>query len=72
MEQTRAREMVVELTHPEYGAYLAVGNPVKMSDTHSVPLVAAPPAGQDTVDVLTSVAGLPSDKVRQLQERGVC
>lgn len=72
MEQVRVRDMVVELEHPEYGTYRAVGNPVKISDAEPPPLVAAPPAGYDTVDVLTSVAGLPVEKVDELHERGVC
>jgi len=72
MEQVRARDMVVELEHPVYGSYRAVGNPVKMSDTDSQPLVAAPPAGQDTRDILRALAGLSAAKVDELHERGVC
>ena len=30
-EQTRAREMIVELNHPVRGRFLTVGNPIKLS-----------------------------------------
>lgn len=62
MDQVRARDMVVELTHPSYGTYRAVGNPLKLSDTVQ-PLRPAPTAGQDTMAVLTELAGLSTDDV---------
>ncbi|MBW3562533.1 MAG: CoA transferase [Actinobacteria bacterium] len=71
MEQTRARDMVVELKHPEYGSYRMVGNPLKISDTEQQ-LGPAPTAGQDTRDVLTSLSGLTGDEIDDLVERGVC
>lgn len=64
MDQVRARDMVVELSHPACGDYRAVGNPVKLSDAVQ-PMRAAPTAGEDTMAVLTELAGLgPEDVAR--------
>lgn len=52
MPQVQARDMVVELTHPSYGHYRAVGNPVKISGSGPPLLKAAPEFGEDNADVL--------------------
>lgn len=71
MEQVRAREMLVELTHPGYGVYRAVGDPVRISDRGPRTWRAAPLAGEDTVDVLTQLGGLGDDQIRDLADAGV-
>ncbi len=65
MEQVHARDMMVELSHPVYGDYRAVGNPLKLSDAVQ-PMRAAPTIGQDTAEVLTELAGLSSEAVDQI------
>ncbi len=54
-EQVAARDMVVELAHPGYGRYRAVGNPVKISHSGPQPLRPAPPRGADTQAVLDAI-----------------
>lgn len=71
MDQTRARDMVVELRHPGYGTYRMVGNPLKISDVDDR-LRPAPTAGQDTREVLTSLAGLTGQEIDDLVDGGVC
>lgn len=66
MAQVRARDMVVELDHADYGSYRAIGNPLKISQ-HPQPLRAAPTAGEHTLEVLTELAGLTPDEVAALQ-----
>lgn len=65
MDQVHARDMVVELHHPTYGRYRATGNPLKVSDMEQ-PLRAAPTAGEDTVVVLTEVAGLAVEDAKRV------
>lgn len=65
MEQVRARDMVVDLHHPSYGDYRAVGNPIKLSAAEQ-PLRAAPTAGGDTMAVLTELAGLSPEDVTRM------
>jgi formyl-CoA transferase/CoA:oxalate CoA-transferase len=62
MPQVQARDMVVQLEHPAYGAYRAVGNPIKISGSGPQPLAPAPTAGQDTREVLGAL-GLSPDLV---------
>jgi formyl-CoA transferase/CoA:oxalate CoA-transferase len=62
MRQVQAREMVVQLEHPVYGTYRAVGNPIKISGSGPQPLAPAPTTGQDTGEVLGGL-GLSPDLV---------
>jgi len=50
--QIRAREMVQELTHPEYGAVRVLGIPVKLSDTPGKVEGAPPYFGEHNEEVL--------------------
>ncbi|MDE0831364.1 MAG: CoA transferase [Vicinamibacterales bacterium] len=53
--QIAAREMVVELPHPELGSIRSLGNPIKLSRTPAV-LDRPPPAlGQHTTEVLEAL-----------------
>lgn len=51
-EQVRAREMVVELHHPHYGSYRAIGNPLKISGSGPPQARPAPLLGEHTGEVL--------------------
>ncbi|HJQ94262.1 MAG TPA: CoA transferase [Acidimicrobiia bacterium] len=53
MDQVTAREMVVELSHPEYGTYKAVANPIKGVETPNRP---APILGEHTTEILEAIA----------------
>lgn len=65
MEQVDVREMVVELEHSAYGAYRAIGNPVKMLMA-TCEMRAAPRLGEHTAEVLAEVAGLDMHELRSL------
>lgn len=70
MEQTQARDMVVEPTHPQYGTYRADGSPLKISDSGAMPLAGAPTLGEHTFEVLTKLAGLTDHDVEVLRREG--
>lgn len=62
-----AREMVVELTHPEYGALRMLGIPIKLSDTPGVVENAPPRFGQHNREVLSKL-GYTEHEIRSLAE----
>ncbi len=55
--QLAAREMVVELAHPDLGPIRALGNPIKLSRTPAVLQLAPPRLGEHTAEVLDALAG---------------
>lgn len=57
MPQTAAREMVVELVHPVYGSYRAMGNPVKISASGPTLRRGAPELGEHNADLLSALTG---------------
>ncbi|MBI0436118.1 CaiB/BaiF CoA-transferase family protein [Roseomonas sp. KE0001] len=69
--QTRARNMVVEVAHPDGGAPVpALGCPLKFSATPAVPRGPAPRLGEDTAAVLRE-AGLDTATLERLREQGI-
>jgi formyl-CoA transferase/CoA:oxalate CoA-transferase len=68
--QIRAREMVQELTHPEYGSVRVLGIPVKLSDTPGK--VEGPPGyfGEHNEEVLGEL-GYSGEAIAQLKGGGV-
>jgi crotonobetainyl-CoA:carnitine CoA-transferase CaiB-like acyl-CoA transferase len=66
--QIRAREMVYELIHPEYGPLRVLGIPIKLSETPGALETAPPRFGEHNRDVLTSLGYDPTsieDLLRQ-------
>src|SRR5215831_14631588 len=59
-----AREMVVELTHPEYGPLKTLGIPIKLSETPGQVETAPPKFGEHNVDVLRAL-GFDSDQIAE-------
>jgi crotonobetainyl-CoA:carnitine CoA-transferase CaiB-like acyl-CoA transferase len=69
-EQVLARQMVVEVEHPQGGCVKMPGNPVKLSeqtDTYSPP----PLLGQHTEEVLRSLLGKSAHEIEMLRSEGV-
>jgi crotonobetainyl-CoA:carnitine CoA-transferase CaiB-like acyl-CoA transferase len=65
-----AREMVVELTHPEYGPLKTLGIPIKLSETPGQVETAPPKFGEHNVDVLRDL-GFDSDQIAEFERDGV-
>jgi formyl-CoA transferase len=60
---------VVEVDHPERGAYLTVGNPIKLSDSKSE-VTRSPLLGEHTDEILRDVLGFDAAKVAATHESG--
>ncbi|MBX2854377.1 MAG: CoA transferase, partial [Rhodobacteraceae bacterium] len=60
---------IVEVDHPERGAYLSVGCPVKMSDS-PVEVTRSPLLGEHTTEILASVLGYEGDDLERVLGSG--
>jgi crotonobetainyl-CoA:carnitine CoA-transferase CaiB-like acyl-CoA transferase len=68
-EQVLARQMVIEVEHPEFGVMRQTGNPIKFSgdlESHSP----ASPLGADTDTILTDVLGYSAERIAALRASG--
>ena len=70
-EQVLARNMVVEVEHPEGGSVKMPGNPVKMSGTPAEDYASPPLLGQQTDTVLGDLVGMGADEIAKLRKNGV-
>jgi crotonobetainyl-CoA:carnitine CoA-transferase CaiB-like acyl-CoA transferase len=68
--QTHAREMIRELTHPEYGPIKQLGIPVKLSDTPGQVEGPPPRFGEHNAEVL-SILGYSSEQIEECRRQGV-
>jgi len=69
-EQVLARNMVVDVAHPEGGSVKMPGNPVKLSGTPAEDYAPPPLLGQHTDDVLKSLVGMSDDEIEKLKSQG--
>jgi formyl-CoA transferase len=60
---------VVEVDHPTRGAYLTVGNPIKLSDSPTE-VVRSPLLGEHTDEILKSVVGWSDEQIAAARESG--
>ena len=60
---------VVEIDHPERGAYLSIGCPIKLSDS-VVAVQRSPLLGEHTEEILREVVGLSDDAIAEAKELG--
>jgi alpha-methylacyl-CoA racemase len=67
--QAEAREMVVELDQPGFGAVRQLGFPVKLSRTPAAIEKPAPALGEHTAELLAE-AGYSAEEIRALEEQG--
>jgi crotonobetainyl-CoA:carnitine CoA-transferase CaiB-like acyl-CoA transferase len=68
--QVLAREMLVQLAHPEVGTFKTTGLPVKLSRTPGRIARRPPLLGEHTDEVLRE-CGIADAEIRQLRDRGV-
>ena len=64
-----AREMVRELTHPEYGPIRVLGLPIKMSATPGI-VEGAPPRFGEHNRVVLSMLGYSEEQIREMGGNG--
>jgi crotonobetainyl-CoA:carnitine CoA-transferase CaiB-like acyl-CoA transferase len=70
-EQVLARNMVVELSHPNGAKTRGPGNPIKLSRSSEESFSPAPLLGQHTDEVLTGILGYSADQLEALRSAGV-
>jgi crotonobetainyl-CoA:carnitine CoA-transferase CaiB-like acyl-CoA transferase len=66
-----AREMIVEVEHPQAGKHRIVSSPMKFSRTPVKIERAGPELGSDTDDVLSNLLGLSEEEIEDLKKEGV-
>ncbi|HZI51662.1 MAG TPA: CoA transferase [Terriglobia bacterium] len=68
--QIQAREMIRELTHPEYGPIRQLGLPIKMSDTPGMVEGPPPVFGEHNEEIL-GMLGYSRERIEEWKERGI-
>ncbi len=68
-EGLRATGTIVEVDHPERGAYVSVGCPIKFSD-HQPEVRRSPLLGEHTMEVLTDVLGYGGEELDRIVKSG--
>ena len=68
--QVQARNMVIEVEHPEGGTVKMPGNPIKMSETYEDTYSPPPLLGQHTDEVLKALLNKSDDEIAKLRECG--
>jgi len=66
-----ARDMFVELDHPEAGKIKLINFPVKFSETQPVLKTPAPLLGQHNKEILSELLGYNDETIRELMKKGV-
>ncbi|MDQ7027152.1 MAG: CaiB/BaiF CoA-transferase family protein [Anaerolineae bacterium] len=69
--QVAARNMVVEVEHPNGTTYHAPGNPVKMSDTYEDSFSPPPLLGQHTDEILKDLLGKSDEEIATWRSNGI-
>lgn len=70
-EQVVARNMVINVEHPEGGEVKMVGNPIKLSDTYEDTYSSPPLLGQHTDAVLGENLGFSEEQIAELREKNI-
>ena len=68
--QVLARDMIVEVHHPQHGVVKQFGQPIKLSDTPGGVHTAAPAAGEHTDQVLKEL-GLGASEIAAMREKKI-
>jgi len=70
--QVIARELAIELPHPEHGTVPGVACPVRLSETPAHYHSAPPSLGADTIEILQSRLDMAPDACEKLISGGIC
>ena len=68
-EQLKAREMVVEMNHPQRAAMPLIANPIKFSETPVQYRLRPPSLGEHTSEVLGDLLGYGTERLEQLRSQ---
>lgn len=69
--QVRAREMIIEVSHPKAGSFKVVNTPVKLSRTPCKLQQACPDLGEHTEDIFKELLAMSGEEVERLRKSGV-
>ena len=67
----QARDMFIDIEHPQAGNFKVVNTPFKFSRTPHKVVKAAPELGEHTQDVLTQLLEMTQEEIGRLQESGI-
>lgn len=70
-EQVVARNMVVEVNHPNGTSFSTTGNPIKMSETYEDSYTPPPLLGEHTGEILKSLLCKDEAELAELREKGI-
>jgi formyl-CoA transferase len=68
-ESLRARQVVVEVDHPERGKFLTVGCPIKLSDSPAE-VVSSPLLGEHTDEILRDIVAMSEEEIAAARDEG--
>lgn len=69
--QIKARDMIIEVEHPEAGKFRIVNTPFKFSRTPYKVTRASPDLGEHTQDILSQLLGMGHQEIKSLKDSGV-
>lgn len=69
--QVKARDMFIEVPHPEAGAFKVVNTPFKFSRTPCKAERAAPELGEHNQELLSSLLGMSQEEIEEMKKLGV-
>lgn len=69
--QISARDMIIDVQHPEAGRFRVVNTPFKFSRTPCKVAQASPDLGEHTQDVLSQLLGMTKEEISTLESLGV-
>jgi formyl-CoA transferase len=67
----KARGMTVEMVQPKLGKIKLMGNPIKMSETYTIPRGPAPSLGEDNYTVFRDLIGFSNEEIKRLEREGI-